>query len=863
MKPKAHPRYRMLRLMLPLFLFIFGCFTPTPSQPAGPTPDEAHVAVLGDVDHLAPGSQASFLVQPRAPYSMQRWPDATVEVYLNAPDGSSREVFNGITGPDGVANVSFTVPTDLPDPQQVLEIRTQLPHGENGYTPSEDSFRTYRDVYVGRTYNVLASTDKPVYQPGQVIHIRGLALDTLDMQAAKGMTMTLTVADPEGNKLFRQDLTTSEYGIASADFPLDTHAAGGDYAITVEMGPTISTRSVEVKPYSLPRFEVTFHPDSTFYLPGQAATGSVEAKYFFGKPVADGAVSIRGTLDDGRGERTVVELDGKTDAEGRYTYSFEVPDSLKGQLDNKSVDIDLEIAVADTAGHSESIDDSVTVAEKTLLIDAVPESGRLRRGIDDLVYLDVTYPDGVAAQAVLTVTDSYSETFHAVTDAYGQAVITLTTPNDGLTPLVVTAADDKGNAVDQPLFLGTDETSSLASLLLRPEHAEYQVGDTLNVDILADGSVDTVYLDVIKDRQTFGMAALPVSDGAARAAINLDGSLLGTLELNAYTVDNAGQVVRDRRYVLVNPAPAEVAVSADKPEYQPGETAVLDIRVSRQQQPLQAAVGVAIVDESVYAVEDSDSHFARTYFLINRELQEPRYGIHGFVDLASDDPSPYDAAPDSVRYADAASRQVALAGTFAEILAADADATAAPAPVAGANAPQPLDPWALASAWGNRIYLAAPLLGLALYDGTRNRRRLLIGLVVFSLGAFVWGACSAPAAAPTAAPAAAEQLALEGATTATRGEKPPRLRQFFPETLYWMPELVTDAQGHAQIEVPMADSITTWRASLLVSDQQGNLGSAEIGLRAFQDFFVEPDLPRFLTVGDEIDVPDRRLQLPG
>ena len=193
-----------------------------------------------------------------------------------------------------------------------------------------------------------------------------------------------------------------------------------------------------------------------------------------------------------------------------------------------------------------------------------------------------------------------------------------------------------------------------------------------------------------------------------RAAIDLDGSLLGTLELNAYTVDNAGQIVRDRRYVLVNPAPAEVAVSADKAEYQPGETAVLDIQVSREQQPLQAAVGVAIVDESVYAVEDSDSHFARTYFLINRELQEPRYGIHGFVDFASDDPSPYDAAPDSVRYTDAASRQVALAGTFAEILAADADAAAAHVPahtaVAGANGPQPLE------SVGTRLGLGQPHL---------------------------------------------------------------------------------------------------------------------------------------------------------
>ena len=70
-----------------------------------------------------------------------------------------------------------------------------------------------------------------------------------------------------------------------------------------------------------------------------------------------------------------------------------------------------------------------------------------------------------------------------------------------------------------------------------------------------------------------------------------------------------------------------------------------------------------------------------------------------------------------------------------------------------------------------------------------------------------------------------------------------------------MPELETDAEGRVQVEVPIADSITTWRVSVLASDQQGNLGSAETGLRVFQEFFVEPDLPRFLTVGDEIAVP--------
>lgn len=85
--------------------------------------------------------------------------------------------------------------------------------------------------------------------------------------------------------------------------------------------------------------------------------------------------------------------------------------------------------------------------------------------------------------------------------------------------------------------------------------------------------------------------------------------------------------------------------------------------------------------------------------------------------------------------------------------------------------------------------------------------------------------------------------------------EPPRLRQFFPETLFWLPEQETDANGHLTIDVPIADSITTWRVSVIASDKNGNLGSAQAPLKVFQDFFVEPDFPRFLTVGDEISVP--------
>jgi hypothetical protein len=85
--------------------------------------------------------------------------------------------------------------------------------------------------------------------------------------------------------------------------------------------------------------------------------------------------------------------------------------------------------------------------------------------------------------------------------------------------------------------------------------------------------------------------------------------------------------------------------------------------------------------------------------------------------------------------------------------------------------------------------------------------------------------------------------------------EPPRLREWFPETLYWIPEVVTDGDGHLVLPVPLSDSITTWRLSALANSQDGRLGWATIPLGVFQDFFVDLDLPVALTQHDEIAVP--------
>ncbi len=83
----------------------------------------------------------------------------------------------------------------------------------------------------------------------------------------------------------------------------------------------------------------------------------------------------------------------------------------------------------------------------------------------------------------------------------------------------------------------------------------------------------------------------------------------------------------------------------------------------------------------------------------------------------------------------------------------------------------------------------------------------------------------------------------------------PRLREYFPETLLWSPEVITDKNGRAQLKFKMADSITTWKLYTIASTKNGKIGVAEKDVQAFQNFFVDLDPPKFLTDGDEIFLP--------
>lgn len=93
------------------------------------------------------------------------------------------------------------------------------------------------------------------------------------------------------------------------------------------------------------------------------------------------------------------------------------------------------------------------------------------------------------------------------------------------------------------------------------------------------------------------------------------------------------------------------------------------------------------------------------------------------------------------------------------------------------------------------------------------------------------------------------------AATAAPPVRTPRVRRDFRETLLWLPEVATGADGRAEVTVDLDDSITTWRLAAFASTRDGRLSTATRTLVSTLPFQAELDLPPVLTAGDAIAVP--------
>jgi uncharacterized protein YfaS (alpha-2-macroglobulin family) len=76
------------------------------------------------------------------------------------------------------------------------------------------------------------------------------------------------------------------------------------------------------------------------------------------------------------------------------------------------------------------------------------------------------------------------------------------------------------------------------------------------------------------------------------------------------------------------------------------------------------------------------------------------------------------------------------------------------------------------------------------------------------------------------------------------------IRQDFPVTAYWNAEIVTDANGEAEVNIPLPYSLTTWEVDVCGLTADTRIGLARGQIVTTKDLLVRPVTPRFLVVGD-------------
>lgn len=474
--------------------------------------------------------------------------------------------------------------------------------------------------------SILLTTEKPLYQPGQTIHVRALVLDRASRQAAAARPLTLELEDPRGNKVFRKTAQTSKFGVASAEFTLADEVNLGAYHLRAATEGAMAERTLNVERYVLPKFKVAVEFTGKHqhgYRPGDTVTGIVRAHYFFGQPV-DGSVSVKASgLDVAQFEAATAQ--GKTGPEGDYRFALKLPTYFAGKpLSGGAARVLIEATVKDSAAHAETRGMPVTVSESPLLITAVPEGGQMAPGMENEVYVLASYADGQPAPRTTVKVQGRQ----AETDESGVAVLRLPGA-DSDEPVLFEARDRDGNRSSAKLTL--ERRHGDAQILLRADRAVYRAGETMRFRVLSTKAKGAAYVDLVKDGQTMLTRDVDLENGTAELEVPVTPELAGTVDSTAYLFGPDATPVADHRLLFVHPADElRITATADAAAYRPGSEARVRFRVTNARgEGVQAALGVQVVDEAVFALAEAHPGFAKVFFYLEQEALKPRYEIHG------------------------------------------------------------------------------------------------------------------------------------------------------------------------------------------------------------------------------------------
>ena len=520
-----------------------------------------------------------------------------------------------------------------------------------------------------RSLTTYLYTDRPVYRPGDTVHFKAILRTRagFNYQAAAGADFDVKISDVEGKDVFASTLKSSAMGTLHGEYAIPRKASLGDYNIQIRTGDIYDQGATfGVEEYKKPEYEVRVTPDQKRVLQGQPIAATIEAKYYFGEPVANAKVTwvvhqdrtysglnmyAEGS-DEGYDEGEGAEDGGGSDGE-RY-YSGEQTEEKSGTLDqngqlritvptefdeNKHTDITyrIEARVTDEGNREIAVHNYILATYGSFQIGASPSSYVYEVGKSAQLNIQARDYDGNPVQTAFhvdletwTITREPGDPVFSAdgrTDANGHAEVKILITKGGSMHAVVTATTPEKRMLKEIAYLWVPDRDwywggARESIQIIPDQKSYKPGDRATVLIMA--GPDPVSILVTSEGLGLSSYQVVKTDGSpvsVRIPIRTEDAPNFYVSA-AFLKDNKLHQGSKNINVSTDAFKLSVELQPSKPQFQPGEGASYTlIAKDALGKPAAAEFSLGVVDEAIYAIRPESHH--RHFEILLRTCFQP------------------------------------------------------------------------------------------------------------------------------------------------------------------------------------------------------------------------------------------------
>ncbi|HUU55802.1 MAG TPA: MG2 domain-containing protein, partial [bacterium] len=542
-----------------------------------------------------------------------------------------------VTDADGLAVKNGIV---LPEDESSFLV---LGRKGDGVTPCDSYFGYYEsERYKGYTY-----TDRPVYRPGQTVHMKGILRRYVGSEYVNlpGKAVKVEVKAPSGDPAFKVELTTSEFGSFASEFTLGEEPPLGRYNINTSFDDQTFTSYFDVEEYRKPEYEVAVTTHKDYYLAGDVLVFDVTGRYYFGEPVARADVDYTvyrqakyyygwrvyryswyydyDDYYDYYGWEYVADGEGQLDDDGHFRGTTAIPAELSYNYEYR-----VDAVMTDASRREVTSSATAPVWRAGLALYAYLDKYFYEPGDPAIITFQSRDPLGrpYPADVVFEITMQRWEESETTgrgkwlevavkkdevsIGESGDARYRFVPDENGYYTVKAKAFDEGGAEVDYNVsFYVADESYyhsyySGSGVTLTLDKESYQPGDVALAMVQTDKAGSGVLLTLEGDELYRAQVVRPEGN-TALVEIPIENKFAPNVYLSAYVVAD-DSFTNAQADVIVPPEDRflNVEIKPNKDEYKPREGATFAVTATDWRgAPVKAEISLGVADESVYAIK--------------------------------------------------------------------------------------------------------------------------------------------------------------------------------------------------------------------------------------------------------------------